>query len=177
MLANHGVVSSAAREQVSWQIAVGARLGETLMQGLRQYAELNMGMVRVTLEQGNIVIRQLAAAQDARQFLSLASAQIHPGILRGLDYGYYSGKIFSGMQGGMLQVLSVMPDSAPEWPRPAHPGDPAGWNASFSLLKAIAESALRFPVDVARAARLALNLNAPAWESGKLRIAYAGPGR
>lgn len=177
MLANHEVVANAVREQVSWQLAVGARCGDTLMQGLRQYAELNMGMLRVTLEQGNLVARQLAAAPNARHFFSLASAQVHPGILRGLDYNYYSGMIVAGMQGGMLKVLASMPDSMPQWRRPAHAVGMDVWRAPLSVLKALTESVLQFPVDVARAGRLALNVNAPAWESGKLRIAYAGPGR
>ena len=170
MLANHDLVSSATREQVSWRLAIGAMFGDTLMQGMRQYAELNMGMLRATLEQGNLAARQLATAQDARQFLSLASAQVHPGVLRGLDYGYYFGMIVFGMQGNLLQVLAAIPDTA-------RPVDIDGWKAPFSLLKSLTETALRLPVDAARAARQALNLNTPAWESGKLRIAHAGPGR
>lgn len=177
MLANHDEVSRAAREQVSWQLAVGTMLGDTVVQGMRQYAELNMGMLRLTLEQGNFSTRQLAAAHDARQFLFLAAAQVHPGVMRALDYGYYLGTIVAEMQGGMLRACAALPDAAREWNRLARVGEPDGWQVMSSFMKVLTGSAFRFPVDAARAVRLALNLNAPAWESGKLHIAYAGPGR
>lgn len=177
MLANRDEVSRVAREQVSWQLAVGTMLGDTMVQGMRQFTELNMGMLRLILEQGNFSTRQLAAAHDASQFLSLAAAQVHPGVMRALDYGYYLGTIIAGMQGGMLRVFAAFPDVATEWNRLARVGEPNGWQAVSSFMKALAEGTIRFPADAARAGRLALNLNAPAWESGKLRIAYAGPGR
>lgn len=177
MLANHDGVSRAARKQVSWQLAIGTMLGDTFMQGLRQYAELNMGMLRATLEQGNLAARHLAAAQDARQFLSLSAAQVQPGILRSLDYGYYLATIVAGMQSGVLRVFAVMPDTASEWCKLARFSDPEEWMAALSSLKTISESAFRFPSDIARAVRLALNLNTPAWKTGKLRIAYAGSSR
>jgi hypothetical protein len=177
MLANHGGVSFAAREQVSWQLAVGAMLGEALMQGLRQCAELNMGMLRATLEQGNLAARQLATTLDARQLAILSVAQVQPGLLRGLDYGYHLAGIAAGMQGGVLRVFALVPDVAPDRRAAARFPGPAAWMAPFSALKTLGESAFRFPADTARAVRLVLNLNAHPWETGKLRIAYAGPGR
>jgi hypothetical protein len=177
MLANHDEVSRAAREQVSWQLAVGTMLGESLVQAMRQYAELNMGMLRLSLEQGNFSTRQLAAARDVRQVLSLAAAQVHPGAMRALDYGYYLGTIIAGMQEAMLHAFAQFPDAARDWNRLFHLEGPDAWQVMSSLTKALSGSAFRFPVDTARAVRLALNLNAPAWESGKLHIAYAGPGR
>ncbi|HYC43814.1 MAG TPA: phasin family protein [Noviherbaspirillum sp.] len=176
MLANHDGASRAAREQVSWQLEVGTMLGDALMQAMRQYAELNMGMLRATLEQGNLAARQLVVAQDARQFLSLSAAQVQPGVLRGLDYGYYLATIIAGLQSGVVRICAVVPDTASER-GPARFADPDGWMAAFSSLKALTESAFRFPADTARAVRLALNLDTPAWETGKLRIAYTGPGR
>ncbi|WP_420476586.1 phasin family protein [Noviherbaspirillum sp. ST9] len=177
MLANHDEVSRAVREQVSWQLAVGTMFGDTLVQGMRQVAELNMGMLRLTLEQSNFSTRQLAAARDTRQFLSLAAAQVHPGVKRALDYGYYMVTIIAEMQGGMLRVFASQPDPARHWERLARPGEVDGWRAMSSFFQALTGSAFRFPADAARAGRLALNLNAPAWESGKLRIAYARRGR
>lgn len=176
MLANHDEVSRAAGEQVSWQLAVGTMLGDTIVQGMHQYAELNMGMLRLILEQGNLSARQLGAAHNAGQVLSLAAAQVHPGVMRALDYGYYLGTIVAGMQGGVLRAFATVPDALAQWNRLSHNGAFDGWHSLSSLMKVLTESALRFPADAARAGRLTLNLNAPAWESGKLRIAYAGPG-
>lgn len=177
MLANHDEVSRAAREQVSWQLAVGTMLGDALVQGMRQFAELNIGMLRLTLEQGNVSTRQLAAAHDTRQFLSLAAAQLQPGAMRALDYGYYLGKIVAEMQGGALRAFADLPHAARHWEHVAWPGVAGGWLTMASILEALTGNVFRYPADAARAGRLALNLNAPAWQSGKLRIAYARPGR
>ena len=178
MLAIHDGVSRATQDQVSWQLAVGGIIGDALVHGLRQMADLNMGMLRVTLEQGNLVARQLVSARNASQLMSLAEAQLQPGVSRGLDYGYYLASILAGMQSGVIRAFGCIPKPGREWNLFAPLlGDPLGWRCSLSIIREAAGSAWRFPADVARAARLALNINAPAWESGKLRIAYAGPGR
>ena len=178
MLAIHDGVSRATQDYVSWQLAVGGMIGDALVQGLRQMADLNMGMLRVTLEQGNLVARQLASARDTRQLMSLAEAQLQPGASLGLDYGYYLASILAGMQSGVIRAFgrNLEPGREENVFAPLL-GDPLGWRCSLSFIREAAESAWRFPADVARAARLALNINAPASESGKLRIAYAGPGR
>ncbi|OWW21975.1 phasin family protein [Noviherbaspirillum denitrificans] len=170
MLAKHDAVSRAAQEQMSWQLAFGTMLGETIVQGLGRMANLNMGMLRATLEQGNLAMRQLVAARDARHFLSIATGQIQPVAMRNMDYGYYLATIVAGMQGDVLRASAILPD---ENAFASHLSEAAG----FSGAKGVADSVFRFPSDLARAIRLALNINAPAWESGKLRIAYTGPGR
>lgn len=174
----HDEVSRSIQDRVSWQLGVGAVLGEMWIQGLRQYADLNMGMLKVTLEQGNLAARQLATARDARQFMSLAAAQLPSGASRGFDYGYYLAAIMSQMMGSAIQAFKGVPETGHEWQRLAdRMADPFGWQFALSLLREMTESAHRFPADTARAARMALNINTPAWESGKLRIAYTGPGR
>ncbi|HZW19901.1 phasin family protein [Noviherbaspirillum sp.] len=183
MLAFHEEFSRAARDQLSWQLDAGSVLGDTLVQGLRQYAELNLGMLRLTLEQGNLAARQLASVRDARQLMSLAQAQLAPNAARGFDYGYYAATIAAGMQSGAIRAFAGVPENGREWEAlAARLQDPFGFAAAFSFLRGIAESAFRawrMPADVARAVRLAVNLNTPAEETGKLHIAYpvSGPGR
>jgi len=180
MRAFHEKVSRAAQDQLSWQLTVGSTLGNTLVHGLRQYTELNLGMLRLTLEQGNLAARQLASARDARQLVTLAAAQLEPNAARGFDYGYYAATIAADMQSGAIRAFAGTPQTGREWEALAiRLQDPFGWVAAFSFLKGVAETALRawrLPADVARAVRLALNLNAPAEETGKLHIAYSASG-
>jgi hypothetical protein len=152
-----------------------------MMQSLRRYTDLNLGLMRATLEQGNLATRQLMTAQDMRQFLFLAEAQVHPSALRALDYGYYLATIAAETQAGVTRALGGnIAEAGRELGLAAarlEGGGPCGWKSAAAIMKSVAESTLRFPADVARAVRLALNLNAPAGETGKLHIAYAGPGR
>ena len=181
MFGIHEEVSGATRERLVWQLAVGTMLGETTVRALRQVTDLNLALLRATLEQGNLATRQLLAAQDARQFLSLAEAQVHPGALRSLDYGYYLATIIAETQAGVIRALGgSIAEAGREWGAVAahvSGNGPHGWKAGLAFLRDAAESAWRMPADVARAVRLALNINVPAGQTGKLRIAYTGPGR
>jgi hypothetical protein len=178
MLAIQDEVSRATQEHLSRQLAVGTVLGQTMMRAVRQFAELNIGLVRATLEQMNFATRQLLSAGDSRQFLAMMAAQLQSDALRCLDYGYYCASIAAEAQTGVIKSLGGgMEETSREWAALAGLLDgsgPCGWRDTLSKVKVVTESASHYPADIARAARLALNINMPPSETGKLHIAYAG---
>lgn len=169
-------VSKAAQECLSWRLTVGTMFSETMMRGVRQFADLNVGLVRATLEQVNFATRQLMSAGSARQFLAVSVAQLGPSASRGLDYGYYCASIAAQTQAGLIKSLGGgFEETSREWAALAR--QLGGWSNTLTKVKGVAESAARFPADVARAARLALNINLHPSETGKLHIAYAASRR
>lgn len=178
MLPIQDEVSRAAQEHVSLQLAVATTVLDTMVDGLRQYSDLNAGMCRASMEQGSIAVRELVSAPDARRFMSVLAGLLPSSASRSVAYGCRMACIFAGIQASAFRAASVIPETRHDWKRLAgQMGDPFSWRFTLSLLREVGEGAFRLPSDVARAARLAVNTNVPAWNSGKLRIAYSGPGR
>ena len=174
MLAIHDYVSKATRDRVAWHLDAGTTLGETMVNGLRRYADLNLNLARATLEQGNVAARQLLSAQDARQFLARAAAQVQPNALRSFDYGYYLSTIAADTQANVIRVLGdSVAETNREWIEIA--GDvgesgPFGWKSAMLCLKDLAGNASRIHADLIRAIQSALRMDAPLRHRASVRI-------
>lgn len=94
------------------QIDAGARLAAGAMRGMHEVVDLNINMVRATIEQTNFAVRQLLSARDLKELLALAGAQLEPNAHRGFDYGYYLVTITTGLQSQLIRFVGERVDDA-----------------------------------------------------------------
>ncbi len=107
MLSVRDRVSQAALAQLDSQLSTTAMLADKTVDSIEQLSDLNLNLARVTFEQSNLVARQLAAAENARQFFLLAAAQAMPNTDRVLDYGYYLTHIASATQEEFIKLVGM----------------------------------------------------------------------
>ncbi|MGE5621858.1 MAG: TIGR01841 family phasin [Bacillota bacterium] len=100
-------VSQAALAQLDSQLSTTAMLADKTVDSIEQLSDLNLNLARLTFEQSNLVARQLAAAENARQFFLLAAAQARPNTERVLDYGYYLTNIASATQEEFIKLVGM----------------------------------------------------------------------
>ncbi|RZI40689.1 hypothetical protein EGT07_22350 [Herbaspirillum sp. HC18] len=139
--------SAGVQGGIASQLDAGASLADALVEGAHQVADLHLGLGRVTLEQANLAARQLMSAEDARQFLKLADAQVQPSAARTFDYGYYLTRIAAQTHSDLIQAMG---DSITEINRmwiECAANDvgsfPAMLDAAYALFREFMESASR----------------------------------
>lgn len=94
------------------QIDASARLAAGTMHGMHDVVDLNINMVRATLQQTNFATRQLLSAKDLGEMVKLAGAQLEPSARRGFDYGYYLVAIAAGLQSQLIRFIGERMDDA-----------------------------------------------------------------
>ena len=99
----HEQLFRAVGAQLEQHLDTNAMLAAGAMQGMQEFAGLNINMARATLEQSNFAARQLLLAQDLKQLLALACAQLAPNARRAFDYGYYIVTIATGLQSQLIR--------------------------------------------------------------------------
>ena len=107
MLSDRDRVSQETMAQLDSQLATTAMLADKTVDSIEQLSDLNLSLARATFEQSNLVARQLAAAENARQFFLLAAAQARPNTERVLDYGYYLTNIASAAQEEFIRLVGM----------------------------------------------------------------------
>lgn len=100
-------VSQATMAQLDSQLSTTAMLADKTVDSLEKLSDLNLSLARATFEQSNLVARQLAAAENARQFFQLAAAQARPNTERVFDYGYYLTNIASTVQEEFIKTVGM----------------------------------------------------------------------
>ncbi len=105
MLSIHDQIRRARQARMILQLEMHAALSSKVMDSMQQVADLNLNLARTILEQSNFAARQLMLAKDAHEFLSIATAQIHPNATRILDYGYYLVTITTGAQADVIKAI------------------------------------------------------------------------
>jgi phasin family protein len=107
MLSLQDHLSSATRFQMESQLDAVAELTDSAVENLEKLVELNLNLIRVTLEQLNLAARQVLAARDVREMTTLTAAQVQPNARRALDYSYYLSGIASAAQLDFIKVASA----------------------------------------------------------------------
>ncbi|WP_168204740.1 phasin family protein [Noviherbaspirillum sp. UKPF54] len=100
-------VSQAAMAQLDSQLSTTAMLADKAVDSIERLSDLHLNLARATFEQSNLVARQLAAAENARQFFQLAAAQARPNSERVFDYGYYLANIASSAQEAFIKEFGM----------------------------------------------------------------------
>lgn len=100
-------ILGATRAHMTKCVDTGTVLAAGTMHGMQQIAGLNLNMAQATLEQTNFATRQLLSAQDIKQLLALAAAQLQPNARRTFDYGYYLSTIAADMQSALIRFTGT----------------------------------------------------------------------
>lgn len=100
-------VSQVTKAQLDSQWSATTILADKTVDSIEQLSDLHLNLARATFEQSNLVARQLAAAENTRQFFLLAAAQARPNTERVLDYGYYLTHIASAAQEEFIRLLGL----------------------------------------------------------------------
>ncbi len=90
--------SSATKANFETQLALYSSLASKTLESLEKIVALNLTAAKATLEESTATARQLLAAKDPQEFLSLSAAQAQPNAEKAVAYGRHLASITSGTQ-------------------------------------------------------------------------------
>ncbi|HVL74768.1 MAG TPA: phasin family protein [Noviherbaspirillum sp.] len=90
--------SAASKASLEAQLALLSSLTSKTFESVEKVVELNLEAARASLEESAANARQLLAAKDAQEWMSLAAAQAQPNAEKALSYGRHLASIASGVQ-------------------------------------------------------------------------------
>lgn len=91
-------ISAAARSQFETQLALWMALNNKAFESAIKLVDLNMNVMKESLDQFAAATRQLMSAQDPQEFFSLVSEQLRPNLDKVLSYGRHVAEIGAGMR-------------------------------------------------------------------------------
>jgi len=91
-------VSTATRANLEAQLSVFTALTGKTLEGFEKVVDLNMTVVRATLDESATAARQLLAAKDPQEFFALTAAQVQPTAQKAVAYGRHLANIASATQ-------------------------------------------------------------------------------
>lgn len=80
-------ISGATRATLESQFAIFTSLTGKVFESFEKVAELNLAAAKANIEESTAIARQLLAAKDPQEALSLAAAQAQPNAAKALAYG------------------------------------------------------------------------------------------
>ncbi|MGH8808358.1 MAG: TIGR01841 family phasin [Noviherbaspirillum sp.] len=90
--------SAVSKASLEAQLALITSLTNKTFEGVEKMVELNLNVAKASLEESNVAVKQLLAAKEPQEFLSLAAAQAQPNAEKALSYGRHLATIASGVQ-------------------------------------------------------------------------------
>jgi len=90
--------STASKANLEAQLALVSSLTSKAFEGVEKLIELNLEAARASIEESNASARQLLAAKDPQEWLTLAAAQAQPNAEKALAYARNVASIASGVQ-------------------------------------------------------------------------------
>lgn len=98
MLSYQEQFSNATRSQFEATLELMSSLASKTFEGMEKLVDLNMNVVRNSLEESNTAMQQLLAAKDPQTFFSTTAAQAQPNAEKALAYARHLATIASGLQ-------------------------------------------------------------------------------
>lgn len=86
MLSYQEQLSNATRTQIEAAMQLVAGLATTTFEGVEKVVDLNMNIVRSSLEDSSATVQQLLGAKDLQSFLAMGASQAQPGAEKALSY-------------------------------------------------------------------------------------------
>ncbi len=86
MLSYQEQLSNATRTQIEAAMELVAGLANTTFGGVEKVVDLNMNIVRSSLEESSATVQQLLGAKDLQAFFTLSASQAQPGAEKALNY-------------------------------------------------------------------------------------------
>jgi phasin family protein len=90
--------SAASKANIEAQVALLTSLSNKVFEGVEKIVDLNLNVVKASLEESNSTAKQMLAAKDLQEVLSLASAQVQPSAEKAIAYGRHLATIASSTQ-------------------------------------------------------------------------------
>jgi phasin family protein len=91
-------ISVATRTSIDNQLAALIALTNKTFEGIEKLFDLNVNLVRASLEESTVINKQLLACEDAQQFFSLIAAQAQPNAQKALFYSRHLANIATSTQ-------------------------------------------------------------------------------
>ncbi|HEY0844011.1 MAG TPA: phasin family protein [Noviherbaspirillum sp.] len=99
-------MSSLIRANVDAQLSAATSLTGTAVESLQRLVELNLNAARASLEDSTTVTKQLMAAKDAQEFMSLTVAQAQPTLAKALSYSRHLADIATAAQDSLARATA-----------------------------------------------------------------------
>jgi len=91
-------LSAASKANIEAQLSMLSTLKKGLWKAVQKTVDMNVKSAQTSLEGSKAAPKQLLAAKDAQEWLSLAAAQAQPNAEKALAYGRHLATIASGVQ-------------------------------------------------------------------------------
>ena len=99
-------IAGLIRANLDVQISVTTALTGTAVESLQRLIELNLNAARASLEDSTTVTRQLMAAKDPQEFMSVTVAQAQPTLAKALSYSRHVADIATAAQDSLSRATS-----------------------------------------------------------------------
>lgn len=90
--------SAATKTQIEAQVAMLTALTNKAFESVEKIVDLNMNVIKASLEESTATAQQIMAAKDPQEFLSLTAAQSKPNAEKAIAYGRHLASIASSTQ-------------------------------------------------------------------------------
>lgn len=131
--------STASKSSIEAQLALLSNLSNKTFESVEQIIDLNLNVVRKSLEESSLAAKQLLAAKDVQEFLTLVAAQAQPNAEKALAYGRNVASITSGVQAEFSKAAEVQiaetSRKALELVEELTKNAPAGSESAIALIK------------------------------------------
>jgi phasin family protein len=90
--------ASAAKTNIEAQLSIITALTTKAFESVEKVVDLNLNAAKASLEDSAVTVRQLLAAKDAQEFLSLTAAQAQPTAAKAIAYSRHLAGIAAAAQ-------------------------------------------------------------------------------
>ncbi|MDB5797167.1 MAG: phasin family protein [Paucimonas sp.] len=98
MISYQEQLSNATRSQVEAFLELSTSLAAKAFEGVEKVIELNMTVVKSSMEESTAAVQQLLSAKDPQAFFSLTAAQAQPNAEKALAYARHLASIATSLQ-------------------------------------------------------------------------------
>jgi phasin family protein len=100
-------ISTVTRTTIENQLATMTALADKTIDGVEKLFDLNINLLRASVEESTVINQQLLAAKGPQEFFSMIAAQIQPNTQKALFYGRHLANIASSTQAELAKVAQV----------------------------------------------------------------------
>jgi phasin family protein len=131
--------SAASKANVAAQLALFSTLSSKAFESVEKLIELNINAAKSSLVESNAAAKQLLAAKDVQELMSLSSAYAQPNAEKALAYGRQLAGIASGVQAEITKAAETQVAESSrkvlELVEELSKSAPAGSESAFAFVK------------------------------------------
>lgn len=131
--------SAASKANVAAQLALFSTLSSKAFESVEKLIELNINAAKSSLVESNAAAKQLLAAKDVQELMSLSSAYAQPSAEKALAYGRQLAGIASGVQAEITKAAETQVAESSrkvlELVEELSKSAPAGSESAFAFVK------------------------------------------